>query len=196
MKRRTLLQSLAALPAAGLVHAQQPVVPPKPVPAATQETIPIVEATIPDMAGTTLLTFFTREQFAVLRRLSDLICPAINDVPGALAASAPEFLDFLIDESPEDRQKIYINGLDELDRQSKQRFGIPFAETNQTQADAILAPLCRRWTATGQDEFTEFLRTAKQDILAATQNSHEWIGTMSKRVRSAGGLGMYWYPIE
>ena len=194
MKRRRLLQTLGALPAGSLLRAQQPVVPPRPTPAAVEE-IPVIESTIPDIAAGTVAGFFSREQFAALRKLSDVVAPGVNGVPGAVEAKAPEFLDFLISESPRDRQENYREGLDELNRRARQKFGVPFSGTNKAQADSILAPLCEPWTAT-PDKFSGFLRTAKQDILTATQNSHEWVRVMAKRVRSAGGVGMYWFPIE
>ena len=47
---------------------------------------------------------------------------------GALIdAGAPEFLDFLISVSPADQQKMYVDGLNRLDAEAKQQFGIPFA---------------------------------------------------------------------
>src|SRR3954462_7927612 len=98
MKRRRILQALTTMPAAALLKAQQPVVPPKPSPAAVEE-IPVIESTIPEMAGTTVPSFFSQAQLAALQRLSELIAPAINGAPGAREARAPEFLDFLIGES-------------------------------------------------------------------------------------------------
>ncbi len=194
MKRRTILGALAALPAAGLLKAQQPPVPPKPSQAAVEE-IPVMESTIPDLAGTTVPSFFSQQQLETLRRLSDLIAPAINDVPGALATRAPDFIDFLIGESPVERQKLYREGLEELNSRAERQYHFAFAKTTRAQADSILAPLRTQWTAT-PDPFTGFLRAAKSDILQATQNSHDWIRIVSKRLRSAGGLGMYWFPIE
>jgi len=194
MKRRHVLQTLAALPAAPLLKAQPPVVPPKPSPAAVEE-IPVIESTIPDMAGTTVPSFFSQAQLTTLRRLSELIAPAISGAPGAVEARAPEFLDFLIGESPAERQELYRRGLDELNSRAGSGFHLSFAEVSEEQAAKLLAPLCAQWTAK-PDQFTAFLRTAKQDILQATQNSYEWIHVMSKRIRSAGGLGMYWFPIE
>lgn len=194
MKRRRILQTLAALPAASLLKAQGPVVPPKPSPAAVEE-IPVIESTIPDFAGTMITKFFSTTQFACFKRLNDVIYPASNGVPGALAAGAPEFLDFLLFESPEGRQNLYREGVDELEHRSQRDFTKPFASVNNEQADKLLAPLHEPWTAE-PDPFTSFLRTAKQDIADATQNSYDWIRVMSKRVRSAGGLGMYWFPIE
>lgn len=194
MKRRQILQTLAVLPAASLLEAQPPVVPPKPSPAALEE-IPVIESTIPDMAGSTVPSFLSPTQMAALRRLSELIAPAANGVPGAIEAGAPEFIDFLISESSAERQELYGQGLDELNSRAESEFRLPLAKVNQEQAAKLLAPLCAPWTAK-PDSFTAFLRAAKQDILQATQNSYEWIHAMSKRVRSAGGLGMYWFPIE
>jgi hypothetical protein len=195
MKRRSLLQAAAvALPAGGWLRAQQPVVQPKPTPAAVEE-IPVIESAIPDIAATTVASFFSPEQFAALERLSHLIAPALDGVPGAREAGAAEFLDFLIGESPADRQKLYRTGLDELNQRAKQQFDTTFAQLTDAQADRVIAPLRTPWTLK-PDPLTGFLRTAKQDILQATQNSREWVRQMSKRVRSAGGLGMYWYPIE
>jgi hypothetical protein len=115
--------------------------------------------------------------------------------PGALEVEAPEFLDFLLEESPADRQALYRTGLDELNSRVQQQFGTSFARLTATQADSVLAPLRRTWSA-NPGPFTQFLQTAKQDILQATQNSHAWIRAVSKRERGAGGLGMYWFPIE
>jgi hypothetical protein len=194
MKRRSVLQSLAALPAASLLNAQQPVVPPKPTPAAVEE-IPVIEATIPDFAGTTVTKFFSPAQFACFKRLNDVLYPAVNGVPGALQAGAPEFLDFLLFESPAARQTLYRDGVDELERRSTKTFNASFSSLDHSGAEKILAPLREPWTA-DPDPFTSFLRAAKQDVIEATQSSHDWIRIMSKRVRSAGGVGMYWFPID
>lgn len=194
MKRRSILQTLATLPAAGLLKAQQPVVPPRPSPAALEQ-IPVIEATIPDFAGTTVTKFFSPTQFACFKRLNEIIYPGANEVPGAIAVGAPEFLDFLLFESPASRQALYRQGVDELEHRAQKSFHIPFASTDEKQADQVLAPLREPWTADA-DSFTLFLRTAKQDILQATQSSHDWVRVMSKKVRSAGGVGMYWFPID
>jgi len=177
-----------------LLNAQQPVVPPKPSPAALEE-IPVIEATIPDFAGTAVTKFFSPAQFSSFKRLSDILYPAMKGIPGAVEAGAPEFLDFLLFESPAARQTLYREGVDELERRSKKHFSVSFASVNHAGAEEILAPLREPWTA-DPDSFTAFLRTAKQDVMEATQSSHDWIRIMSKRVRSAGGVGMYWFPID
>lgn len=194
MRRRSLLKALSTMPAASLMAGQQPVVPPKPNSVAAEQ-IPVIEATIPDVAGPTAHTYFAEPAYRALVRLSNLIAPASKDVPGALDAHVPEFLDFLIRVSPEDRQQQYTEGLTELNHRSQERFGAQFAELTAEQAHTTLAPLRAPWTAR-PDRFTAFLQSAKQDVLLATQGSPEWVHVMSKRSRSAGGLGTYWFPID
>jgi hypothetical protein len=195
VKRRQVLRGIAALPAAGLLKAQQPVVPPKPTPAAVEQ-IPVIEATVADMAASPVHRYFKAEQFAALKRLSETIAPAANGIPGAEAAGTPEFLDFLLSESPEARQHLYANGLEELNRRAQQRFRVAFADTSPDQVNELLAPLRQRWSTDTNDEFTLFLRAAKEDILQATEDSYEWIRAVSKRVRGASGVGTYWRSID
>lgn len=195
MKRRQVLRSIAALPAAGLLKSQEPVAPPKPAPAATEE-IPVIEAAVPDMTAAPVHQFFNTDQYAALKQLSETIAPALNGIPGAEAAGAAEFLDFLLSESPQIRQQLYTSGLDELNRRARQQFNVSFAETKPDQTHSLLMPLRQNWSADTGDQFSVFLRTAKDDILQATQNSYEWIRVVSKRVRGASGVGAYWRSID
>ena len=66
--------------------------------------------------------FFSAAQFAALRRLSDLILPAIGENPGALEAGAPEFLDFLIGQSPLPARVVYRSGLDALNARATAKY--------------------------------------------------------------------------
>lgn len=183
MRRRRFAQTILALPAAPALLAQQ--------------EMPKVAYGVPDDGATPLPHFFSSSQLAALRRLSDLILPAVAETPGALDAKAPEFLDFLIGESPTDRKNLYRSGLDALNASARQKYNKAFAELDATQADAVLAPLHERWTyAEPADALAAFLRAAKADIMAATVNSHEWISVVSQRNRGAAGTGIYWHPIE
>ena len=124
MKRRVLLKSLAALPAAATLAAQEPAVPPKLTPSVVEET-PRIQASVPDAVAETVPKFFSTEAFSALKRLSDLLMPASGakpgETPGALQAHAPEFLDFLIGQSPAERQTLYRTGLDQIGRASWER---------------------------------------------------------------------------
>jgi len=132
-----------------------------------------------------------------LRKLSDLIMPAMNGTPGALDAKAPEFLDFLIGASPAERQQIYRTGLDILNAQAARQFKKPFTELDATQAGTLLAPLRQAWTyEPPTDPFARFLREAKADVRTATVNSREFNTAGGAAGRRAGGLGQYWFPLD
>jgi hypothetical protein len=181
MKRRHFVQSVAALPVAS---------------ALAQEAVKI-NVSVPDVGADPVPHFFTAPQMGALRKLSDVMLPAIGDTPGALDARAPEFLDFLIGESPADRKQLYRDGLDTLNATARKKYSKLFADLDGTQADAVLAPLHERWTyGLPKDAFASFLRSAKADIMTATVNSQQWISVVSQRNRSAGGTGVYWHPIE
>ena len=117
--------------------------------------------------------------------------PPVDDLPGALDARAPEFLDFLLGVSPHERQQLYMVGLDTLEYQSQVRFNRPFADAPDRQADALLAGLRAPWTQEPPDRLTEFLRAAKHDVRTATMNSREY-----SAVAERPNMGRYWLPVD
>jgi hypothetical protein len=191
MRRRGFVKALAAIPAAPMVFAQ------KPAPVPSPDELPALTPTVPDAAAEMVPRFFTAEQFSALRKLSDLLMPAMNGSVGALDAKAPEFLDFLIGDSPEVRKQVYLSGLDALNTQSRKQFNRVFAELDAAQAGSLLSPLRQPWTFDEPaDAIANFLRIAKQDVRTATVNSREYNAmTPSGSGRRFGG-GMYWYPLD
>lgn len=169
MRRRRILQAAVALPAIARLAAQT----------AKPDELPKLETIPPDSFAEPAAKFFTAAQFEALRKLADLILPAINGTPGALEARAPEFLDFLISQSPAERQKLYRDGLDWL--------------AAKGVSEASLAPLRQPWSYAAQ---TDFLHTAKADIMTATVNSREWIAVVSQRNRNAAGTSIFWHPVN
>jgi hypothetical protein len=193
MKRRRFVQSLLTAPAAPVLVAQQttPLAP-----NATDDN-PKLDLSTPDGAADPVPHFFAIPQLAALRKLSDLLMPAMNGAPGALDARVPEFLDFLIGESAAERQQIYRTGLDGLNAQAKKRFGRAFAETEAGQAEQLLAPLREAWTGDPPaDPVAHFLWAVKTDVRSATLNSREWSAAAAATGRRAGGTGLYWLPID
>jgi hypothetical protein len=142
--------------------------------------------------------FFSAAQFAALRRLSEILVPAGDESPGALEARAPEFLDWLLSQSPQDRQQLYRVGLDQLNTQAKKRFSRNFAEVDARQAAELLAPLRESWTLDPPaDPLARFLREAKHDVRTATMNSREYTAAAASRGRrGSAGLGLYWLPLD
>lgn len=208
MKRRQAIRSLLGLPAITALPAiaqQAPIDESKPpaggklpaemAPPPVEEN-PKLATSAPDAAAPAAPVFFSAKHLLCLRRLADLLVPALEGRPGAIAAGVPEFLDFLIAESPEDRQILYRSGLDRLDSESMHRFGKLFPAIPPQDAGELLAPLRQAWSFAGPpDPLARFLHAAKADILQATVNSREWAAATPGR-RASAGVGSYWYSLE
>jgi hypothetical protein len=168
-----------------------------------QKSAPVVDenpklpANAADAIAEAVPRFFDPESFRAFRHLGEILVPPRQNLPGAGEAEAAEFLDFLIGQSPADRQTLYRDGVAQLNAQARSRYGKPFAEVPAADADSILAPLHDAWTYQGPaDPFARFLCAAKDDFLKATANSRQWAAAAAGRSRSASGLNTYWFPIE
>lgn len=119
--------------------------------------------------------FFSKTELETLRALAQALVPAYQNRPGAVEAEAPEFLDFLLSQSPADAQRIYRQGLAQ------------YAKTKD------LGPLSQPWTyEEPKDPYARFLRAAKIALYQATVNSRAFITATNSR----GGSGLYWLPVE
>ncbi len=214
MQRRRFVKSLVAAPAASALLAQQQTPPPgnpgnvapgvpqnatrgNQPPGSAAQDLPRFDASIPDVAAETMPRFFTQTQFEALRHLSDLLMPAVDGHPGALDASAPEFLDFLVSQSPEERRQTYRAGLDALNHESAKRYHKPFAATTAEEAAPILAALNQPWQYNPPaDPLGHFLVAAKADVRTATVNSREYVAAAASSGRRFGGSGLYWHSLD
>jgi hypothetical protein len=166
-------------------------------PAPVLEENPKLPVSAADAVAEAATRFFDRKAFQAFRYLGEILVPPRQNLPGAVEAEAAEFLDFLIGQSPVDRQTLYRDGVAQLNARAQSRYGKPFAEVSSAEADSILAPLHEAWTYQGPaDPFARFLWAAKDDFLKATANSRQWAAAAAGRSRSASGLGTYWFPIE
>lgn len=192
MKRRQLLYSLlgvSGLPA--FVQGQQPAIP-----RATEE-LPPLRLTDANQVADGVLKFFTPVEFASFRRLGNVIMPPAEGEPGALDSKAPEFLDFLLSESPLEVQVLYRNGVRDLDKRSMQLHKQNFAKLPDAGIADVLSPLNVPWTYEGPTEpFAQFLQASKIAFYQATINSREWADAQSSRRRGAAGLNTYYLPVE
>lgn len=159
---------------------------------------PPVPATVPDVVAEPVVGFFTPSQFAALRKLSDMLAPPANGRPGALAAETPEFLDFFISSSYEDRQTLYRNGLDHLNSEAKKKFGVEFAALNATQADEVIRPGLKPWMQwhPPAEPFANFIAIAYDDIRNVTQNSEASNAAAQAAGERTRGGGLFWKPID
>jgi hypothetical protein len=159
---------------------------------------PAIPSTIPDEIATTEQHYFHAEHMATLRKLGDILLPPMNGYPGSTQACAPEFIDFLISVSPSERQSTYRSGLDRLDAEAHKQFGVPFAQVNAEQADALLRPWLRTWMVDHPptEPFAHFINVAHDDIRTATMNSQAWSIAATSAGERAPGIGLYWSPID
>jgi hypothetical protein len=153
---------------------------------------------IPDAVAQTNVNFFSQQQLATLRRLSEILLPPLKGFPGATDAGTPEFLDFLVGVSPVDRQQMYQSGLDRLDSEAKHHFSVPFAEVKKEQADQLLQPWMKTWMNDHppKEPYAHFINVAHSDIRTATINSQAWSKAAHAQGQRNEGMGLYWYPIE
>lgn len=143
--------------------------------------------------------FFTHVQFEALEKLSEVLVPAGNDTPGALDAEVPQFIDFLIGQSPADRKQLYRSGLDLLNAHAAKQFNKPFGALDSKQADSILRPLMVPvpWAHDPpKDLGSHFATTAHEDIRTATRNSRQWAEAAAKAKRRIAGPQLYWNEID
>lgn len=189
MRRRLALQSLAGLPILPQIAAAQPTV---------ENEYPNLAAEAPDSPANPVHRYFNAEQFDALKRLGNLLMPAYAGRPSAAEAGAPEFLDFLISQSPPARQDLYRRGLDKLNTMAQQQLHKLFSTLSAGEAAPLLASLRSAWTYNPpEDELANFLREAKMDFYRATVNSREMAEAQaSGGRRRATGMNPYWHIID
>jgi len=189
MKRRELLYSLlgvSCLPA--FLEAQS---------ASAEDMPPVFSGSSPETVGTAVSAFFSASEFASFRKLAQVMMPADGNEPGAIEAQAPEFLDFLLSQSPTPVQVLYRDGVRELDKRSAGRFKRQFPALEDPEIATVLAPLSEAWTYRGPSEpYAQFLQAAKVAVWQATTNSRQWAEAASGRRRGAAGVNTYWLPFE
>ena len=218
MRRRDFVKAMVAAPvtakagwgqqASSLPAATPPTAPAAP-PATPAQTpyaarrrydfkAPPIVTVVSDAVAETEVRFFSEAQFATLTRLCDLLMPALDGYPGALTASAPEFLDFLVSSSADDTQRLYGSGLDRLHGDAKKKYGAAFADLNDKQADAIVRPALKPWMQwhPPTEPFEHFIAMAHDDIRKATMNSEAWSLAALAAGERTPGVGMFWYPID
>jgi hypothetical protein len=214
MKRRGFVKGLLVSPVVPLIAQQPPAQtqtpaapnpqPPREVPRQFGQANKLATVQCDTTAEARQL-FFKADQYAALEKLGDVLVPPLQGKPGATEAGAALFLDFLISESPHDRQQLYRRGLDGLNASSYKQFNKHFAELDATQADTILKPLLvvRPWPEEmPEDHMQHFIAQVHQDLHSATTNSREW-ATASKTTNAPVGrrgfnqaIGLYWSPID
>ena len=97
-------------------------------------------------------TFFTPEEYATVAVLADLTLPADDRGPSATAAGVPEFLDFVMSEEMDNRERMRT-GLAWLDTESRTRFTTVFAKASERDQKRILDDIA--WPKQAGEAFKE-----------------------------------------
>lgn len=206
MKRREFLQSVVSAPAGVALlegSANATLVPPAADAAqAPQPAAPgagqsgVLDTVGPDQVATIAPRFLSAAQFATLRRLSDLLFPALPPNPGALDCQAAAFLDNHLAISAADRQRLYREGLDGLHKAAQTRFKKAFADLSVSDADAIVKPLFAvRGPTMSVVELGPFINRVLQDVRTVTINSPQWAAAQNAAGTPVVRL-LYWRNVD
>lgn len=83
--------------------------------------------------------FFTKEEFALVDELTDLIIPTDDHSPGAKAALVASYIDFRLSESFEEQPKtLWREGLKRIEQLSSEMHGKSFLESSAEQRITLL----------------------------------------------------------
>jgi len=114
--------------------------------------------------------FFSREEFARIERLAELIIPS-DETPGAREAGAAEFIDFMVGHDTEQQQPMRT-GLAWIQEQTAGRFARPFLELSEAQQVSLLEPLAYEAKyRDGEEVGREFFRRVKELTLMGFYSS-------------------------
>lgn len=84
--------------------------------------------------------FFKPDEYRAVEALTEMIIPT-DDQPGAKEAKVAQYLDFVVYSASEfepSLQKQWIDGLAELERESRQKHGKPFLQLAASQREQLL----------------------------------------------------------
>ena len=159
---------------------------------------PVPPTEIAEEVAQTDLCFFSPAQMATLRRLSDLLMPALGGNPGAVEANTPEFLDFYLVDALPVRQQQYRGGLDWLDHEAQTKYSGTFASLDNEKADKLVRPWLKAWMPDHlpTQAHADFINRAHDDIRNATANSDAWNKHPARTGMDKQSAGLYWSPIQ
>ncbi len=105
--------------------------------------------------------FFSKPDFAVISRLTELIIPS-DETPGAREAGVCEFVDFMVAHDPEQQAPMRA-GLAWLQDRSQREFTRSFLQLTATEQAALLEPLAYKAKyRDGEETGREFFRRVRE----------------------------------
>jgi hypothetical protein len=111
--------------------------------------------------------FFTKDEFAMVDELTELIIPTDEHSPGARAAGCAAYIDFRLAEAFEDEPRtLWRDGLKAIDTASQSLNGHRFLESSEAERTAVLTKLAsaEREPKTPEEKF--FVELKKRTVHA------------------------------
>jgi gluconate 2-dehydrogenase gamma chain len=177
--RRSILKTLAAVPAAALIQLV-------PLQAAETAHSAVKEVKAAVSGGAYTPKYFNPHEYATLRALCQTIIPSDDRWGGALEAGAPEFIDLLTSEN-EEYQRRLGGGIMWLDAACQRRFGNVYGDCSPAEQKEILDLIAYR--ANGESDaslapgigFFSFLRDLTADGYFTSKIGIEYLGYMGNK---------------
>ncbi len=105
--------------------------------------------------------FFTKPEYALVERLTDIIIPS-DETPGAREAGVAEFIDLMASRDSE-LQRTFHEGLVWLDKHSAALHRKPFLQLDADQQTALLEPLAyKKKFRVGEERGREFFAAVRE----------------------------------
>lgn len=99
---------------------------------------------------------FTTDQQKLVTELADIIIPTTAKSPGAKAANVGPFITMMMKDCyPEDAQKAFIKGLEDLEVNAKKEFSKSFLEISVKEREQMVAKLREATIESQKDEKTK-----------------------------------------
>jgi hypothetical protein len=128
-------------------------------------------------------SLFTEDQLKMITEVADIIIPTTK-TPGAKAAGVGPFIALMVKDCyPEDAQKAFVKGLEDLEEQSKDEFKKSFLEISVAQRQQLLSKLrdqtvadtkAEREALDSQEKADREKKTANpEDAKSQTENQEE-----------------------
>ncbi len=110
------------------------------------------------------LKFFTDEENKTVIEMSERIIPADDHSPGATAAHVNEYIDLVVNESPDATKQTWREGLAAINKMSRDKFGKAFADASADQQIELLKEISKN-ERSPQTVEERFFRTIKYSTI-------------------------------
>ena len=95
-----------------------------------------------NVPGKSVGDLFNATQEKIISELADIIIPTTKKSPGAKAANVGPFISMMLKDCyPEDAQKAFVKGLEDLETDSKKEFSKSFLEISVKEREQIVSKL-------------------------------------------------------